>query len=80
MPWRRDDGRGRAHAGGRAERKAFEEHGETSESVRLSADFSALHNPGDYNDLDAVPEGILAVWEDGRGDGRWPFQSPVATA
>jgi hypothetical protein len=54
--------------------------GETFQSVRLSADFSALRNPGDYNDLDAVPGGLLAIWEDGRGDGRWPFQAFVATS
>lgn len=53
--------------------------GETFQSVRVSSDFSPFHNPGDYNDLDAVPGGILAVWEDGRMAGRWPFQAFVAT-
>jgi hypothetical protein len=52
--------------------------GQTFRAVRLSSGFSPLHNPGDYNDLDAVPGGILAVWEDGREGGRWAFQSRVA--
>lgn len=54
--------------------------GETFASVRLSLEPSVLHNPGDYNDLDAVPGGILAIWEDGHGDGRWPFQATIATS
>lgn len=56
--------------------------GQTFSDVKLSSDFSPIHNPGDYNDLERTEDGILAIWEDGRGadgEGRWAFQSLVRT-
>ncbi|MBI2077162.1 MAG: exo-alpha-sialidase [Euryarchaeota archaeon] len=52
----------------------------TFADVRLSSGFSPLHNPGDYNDLVRTPDGVLAVWEDGRGGPagtKWAFRSLI---
>jgi hypothetical protein len=55
----------------------------TFQDILLSSDFSPINNPGDYNDLDRTKDGLLAVWEDGRGgpDGtKWLFESLIRTA
>jgi hypothetical protein len=54
--------------------------GESFTDVLLSTAFSPLHNPGDYNALARTRDGILNVWEDGRGGPagtKWAFQSLV---
>jgi hypothetical protein len=54
--------------------------GATFTSVQLSSEPNPFDNPGDYNDLDVVPGGVLAVWEDSRGGApgeRWAWTSTI---